>query len=447
MAYKIPWSNFHELNLDWLLQQVKELRTDVDGLTGSATPSDNTPEMDGVGTPGTTASYSRGNHRHPTDTSRAAASDLTQEITDRGNADITLQTNIDAVDAKIKFSAAAPLMDSSSASAGFSDFLARADHVHPTDTSRASATDLAVLEARVDGFTGSALPSDLTPNMDGIGSAGTGGNYSRGDHVHPSDTSKLDVAGGTITGNLEVNGFLNEKALRLYGASNATGWLRVAYVPQTQGTQVTLKIERKGSSVQPELHNITLIITTNIEFIDEISISDSIYIDKIRYTSAGYIDIHMDATYSADVNVSIDVSSSDKTTWENSHVMSSMDFISDTPAGETILETYNFSQNHTPQQNIKATSSTSFAAAVSALSAILDINLTYWSDALTYIQNNIGSLSTGVTGINAGGPYYFTVLGKYSTSYYCGRIFNYGGFDEIFYINSNGTYSVMYKKY
>ena len=36
-------------------------------------------------------------------------------------------------------------------------------------------------------------PYDSTPAMDGIGSAGLSDDYARGDHVHPSDTSKADV--------------------------------------------------------------------------------------------------------------------------------------------------------------------------------------------------------------------------------------------------------------
>ena len=179
MAYKIPWSNFHELNLDWLLEQVKQLRTDVDNITGSSMPSSSIPEMDGIGSPGTEDNYARGDHRHPTDTSRAAQSDLTQEITDRGNADLSLASDIADVDAKIKFSSAAPIMDSASASAGFSDYMARADHIHPTDTSRASATEVAALTARVDNIVGSASPYDVTPLMDGVGTAGTVGAYSR----------------------------------------------------------------------------------------------------------------------------------------------------------------------------------------------------------------------------------------------------------------------------
>jgi len=50
------------------------------------------------------------------------------------------------------------------------------------------------------------IPSDTAPAMDGVAAAGSLTTYARGDHRHPSDTSKLDTAGGIITGNLTVNG-------------------------------------------------------------------------------------------------------------------------------------------------------------------------------------------------------------------------------------------------
>lgn len=40
-----------------------------------------------------------------------------------------------------------------------------------------------------------AAPSASTPLMDGTGSAGTSANYARGDHRHPSDTSKANTSG------------------------------------------------------------------------------------------------------------------------------------------------------------------------------------------------------------------------------------------------------------
>lgn len=343
MPYKIPWSNFHELNLDWLLQQVKNLREDVDGLSGSATPSDDTPEMDGDGTPGTSVTYSRGDHQHPTDTSRAAQADLAQEVIDRGDADDTLQTNINTVDAKIKFSAAAPLMDSSSASAGFSDFLARADHIHPTDTSRASATDVATLSARMDAFSGSANPSDATPLMDGVGAAGTGGNYSRGDHVHPSDTSKLDKAGGTITGDLTIEGSLTEELRRQYITTNSIGWLRAIKAPLVYGTIIDITITRKGTIVPAEEHKITYVYNqAGPAFVDESSLGDVKYIDKIRITDAGRIDIHMDQTADSQIGVFIEAAAPTDAAKRNIQMLE-IEGIADAPAGETVLTVHDFS--------------------------------------------------------------------------------------------------------
>ena len=46
----------------------------------------------------------------------------------------------------------------------------------------------------------SILPYDFNPQMDGTASAGGSSNYSRGDHVHPKDTSKADVDSPTFTG-------------------------------------------------------------------------------------------------------------------------------------------------------------------------------------------------------------------------------------------------------
>lgn len=337
MAYKIPWSNFHELNLDWLLQQVKKLREDVDGLIGGATPSDDVPEMDGAGKPGTAVTYARGDHQHPTDTSRAAQSDLSQEITDRGNADLSLASDLADVDAKIKFSAAAPIMDSSSASAGFSDYMARADHIHPTDTSRASATELATLAARVDGFTGSANPSDAMPLMDGVASAGTGGNYSRGDHVHPSDNTKLNKAGDTMTGYMVET----EREQHILGA-NSIGWVRVATVPQNPGTLCDFRIVREGTLTPAETHKITLAVTqTGVNFTDEVSASDVLYVTKIRYSNAGAVDIYLDQTYTSDIGIFLDRYAATEAKSKAVKLITPTG-VAASPAGETIITTYDF---------------------------------------------------------------------------------------------------------
>lgn len=45
-------------------------------------------------------------------------------------------------------------------------------------------------------------PATTPPLMDGTAAVGTSALYARGDHVHPTDTSRFAVAGGTLTGGL-----------------------------------------------------------------------------------------------------------------------------------------------------------------------------------------------------------------------------------------------------
>jgi hypothetical protein len=52
----------------------------------------------------------------------------------------------------------------------------------------------------VPGPPGGAPPSSTLPIMDGVAAPGTAAVYSCGDHVHPSDTSRLALTGGTLTG-------------------------------------------------------------------------------------------------------------------------------------------------------------------------------------------------------------------------------------------------------
>lgn len=47
---------------------------------------------------------------------------------------------------------------------------------------------------------GSGLGSNAVPNMDGVGAAGTATLMARGDHVHPSDTSRAPINSPTFTG-------------------------------------------------------------------------------------------------------------------------------------------------------------------------------------------------------------------------------------------------------
>jgi len=90
-----------------------------------------------------------------------------------------------------------PLMDGTNA-IGTSLNWARADHVHPTDTSRYAATNPAGYQtaAQVTAALGpyalaSAVPVafNAAPSMNGVAAPGGSIAYARGDHVHPTDTT------------------------------------------------------------------------------------------------------------------------------------------------------------------------------------------------------------------------------------------------------------------
>lgn len=105
-----------------------------------------------------------------------------------------------------------PNMDGT-ASAGESSSASRSDHVHPSDTSKANK-DLGISSGSANQYVkiltvdsdgkptsfGSGTPSSVelsnsNPAMNGAVSAGSGTKASRDDHVHPSDTSKLNTTG------------------------------------------------------------------------------------------------------------------------------------------------------------------------------------------------------------------------------------------------------------
>lgn len=90
-----------------------------------------------------------------------------------------------------------PLMDGN-ADNGTELAYARGDHRHPSDTSKqdvlTAGTDISIDATNTISFSGT-IPSasNNTPLMDGNADAGLSSSFSRSDHVHPSDTSKQNV--------------------------------------------------------------------------------------------------------------------------------------------------------------------------------------------------------------------------------------------------------------
>jgi hypothetical protein len=105
----------------------------------------------------------------------------------------SIQTSIPTVPAA---SATAPAMDGT-ASAGSSAAWSRGDHVHPSDTTKYNTSNPSGYQTAAQVTAAVPVASSTTPVMDGTAAIGAGTTWARADHVHPSDTTKLPVAGVT----------------------------------------------------------------------------------------------------------------------------------------------------------------------------------------------------------------------------------------------------------
>jgi collagen type II alpha len=104
---------------------------------------------------------------------------------------------------------AVPQMDGVGAG-GVAITWARSDHVHPTDTSRYAASNPAGYQTAAQ--VAAVLPpaSSVAPAMDGTAAAGAATAWARGDHVHPSDTSRQPIK-GTIAADNAAAGNIGEQ--------------------------------------------------------------------------------------------------------------------------------------------------------------------------------------------------------------------------------------------
>jgi hypothetical protein len=139
-----------------------------------------------------------------------------------------------------------PIVDGTAA-AGTSTRLSREDHVHPTDTSRAPLASPALTStptaptAAVDTNTTQiattafviAQASSATPLIDGTAAVGTATTFARGNHVHPTDTTRAPLASPTFTGSVVIPGGTIDNAT--VGATTATTG-RFTTITSTQAT-------------------------------------------------------------------------------------------------------------------------------------------------------------------------------------------------------------------
>ena len=137
------------------------------------TATTTTPAMDGTAAVGSETTWAKGDHVHPTDTSRAPTSHASSATT-YGKGTNSNYGHVKLSDATDGTAAAA--------------------------SGGTAATPKAVADAL--SAATSAIPgaSSTTPAMDGTAAVGSETDYARGDHVHPTDTSRAPLASPALTG-------------------------------------------------------------------------------------------------------------------------------------------------------------------------------------------------------------------------------------------------------
>lgn len=104
----------------------------------------NNPTMDGVANPGSAPEVSRGDHTHPSDTSRSPvghghpATAITYTPSGNIQADNVQNAIMELDQEKAKLGVAVPLMNGVGSAGSDTDEASRQDHVHPSDTTKAN---------------------------------------------------------------------------------------------------------------------------------------------------------------------------------------------------------------------------------------------------------------------------------------------------------------------
>lgn len=198
------------------IADVSGLQSALDGKAASSHgthvsfDSTNKPKMDGTAAFGTSSKVARADHVHPTDTSRASQADLdVLEGVVAGKANTThshaigdvsgLQEALDAKDTAIEAAKteasnqdAVILLEAQQSAKTYTDTVAagKANATHSHAISDVSGLQTA-LNNKADASHGTHVTwSTTSPKMNGTASVGSETKVARGDHVHPTDTSR-----------------------------------------------------------------------------------------------------------------------------------------------------------------------------------------------------------------------------------------------------------------
>ncbi len=232
--------------------------TDIPTVPGAYT---NTPEMDGVGSAGTSSSYAKGDHKHPSDTSKTDLS----VIADAFDAGGTYAVDDYCTHDGILYRFIAP---------------------HTGAWSSADVTPVKVVDELGQGGGGGASPYTSNPEMDGIASPGNSNQYARGNHVHPTDTSRMAKAGDTMTGALTVQNNITATGEITDGSSNVLSEKYDANSFVLQNFRLTVPASGWSSTAVDGYYTQTVALSYPLNTYKEVDINPTGADDSTEQTSA-----------------------------------------------------------------------------------------------------------------------------------------------------------------
>lgn len=169
-----------------------------------------------------------------------------------------------------------------------------------------------------------------------------------------------------VAGNATIGGVLDVKKRRANATLSSPGWYRVlsfntsdgAIARGYDGQCIDFTITRQSAGVYGEIHKISyMAYLDSWSFVNEVSKSGVLAIDKIRYTrdssQKGCVDIHFNLSLAMDVQVDYDVHTqqTDKGLYKSENFIA----VAASPSGETVLTEYAFSANGTGDLNVNGT--------------------------------------------------------------------------------------------
>lgn len=175
-----PYTNFHEMNLDWILQELKKLVDEWDSFGGTVSASAHvsaSPEVNVSGDLKDGLAFDFGLVQGPRGFTGPEGPEGPE-----GPAG----TGLEILDEYATLSDLQTAHPTGNAGDMYLVGTGGSYTLYLWSTDQAAWVDGGALT--------SPAPYTSSPAMDGTASAGSSSNYSRGDHVHPSDTSKLDVS-------------------------------------------------------------------------------------------------------------------------------------------------------------------------------------------------------------------------------------------------------------